>query len=1366
MPWLLCITVKTFHKWCAGIKRNNLRLKASFWIILGLTLSLFFPAASLPQDAFAQPDYSKDQIIEEMRYWYFDRIEKSEITIFGKPSLDDGIIGKSLSLDGKEDYIVVENQNKGKELSKFTISAWLKPEYTKSPKDFAVLSSENAFELSVLNLQDKRTARFSIFDGFRWISVETSTKINDEDWTNLTASYNGTALNIFVNGRLDGSTPVFDTIRYFAYGREITKFDHSNVRNSVLSADYVIGAKKIQGRTTDMFSGQLDEVQFYFTAMTVDQAVPKLKSKNNYMLVSDDCIQGEPVRCGIQISLVTGEIIDDKSQVIFDHGTITINGVEYLIKSKDWRGTIPVKPGQSTFSGHAVDSGNNEIFVVIVGYFVENTMNGHLYRMSGSIKGNIQTDLIGSFDLVSSTDIYEKEKAPPPPEPEPPQVLLMTKHFSNAMVGGYYKFDLKVYYADKNPFRDYYQLGGEVQNATVSLKITSPAGTTLEQFDGYTNNQGYFEGQFIVPKNIQPGQYTVSVNAQMGESTDSDSLILSIVEQPRPDADAETVSGSPIITLNGDDPQTVLKDSPYVETNATATDPEDGDLSSSIAIDSSGVDTSTVGTYIVMYTVTDSDGNTAIKTRTVLVTAGNPPVITLLGANPQTILKGSPYVELGATATDIEDGDITASIITDSSSVNTSAVGTYYVTYTITDSAGNTDVKTRTVNVVSGNSPVITLLGANPQTIEVGSPYSELGATATDVEDGDLTGSIIIDSSAVNTSTLGSYTVTYTVSDSSGNTDIKSRTVNVVDTTSPVITLSGANPQIVVKDSLYTELGATATDNYDGNITGSIIIDSSAVNTSVAGTYSVTYTVNDSSGNTDIETRTVNVITGSSPVITLLGANPQTIEAGSPYSELGATATDVEDGDLTASIVIDSSSVNTSTLGSYTVTYDVTDSHGLTDHKERTVNIVDTTLPVITLNGDNPQSVAKNYSYVEAGATCTDNYDGNITGSIIISGSVNTAVIGSYTITYSCTDSSANTDVENRTVNVVAGSSPVITLTGANPQTIQYGSPYVELGSTATDVEDGDLTASIIIDSSAVNTSVVGTYSVSYTVTDISDNIDVKTRTVNVIATVPGAPTGLGAAAVSSSQINLSWTAPVNNGGSPITGYKIERESPIGGGWSTLVDDTGSTGTTYSNSGLLPNTQYNYRISAINSVGTSSPSSAASATTQQYPTQFARPDADISKGTWDDPNPGNNNNLLWDDVDEATRSDADYIRSANLGGATTTSTMQLRLSDVVDPQRSDNHFVKYTYRKSAAGGNTIDLSITLLQGTTVIATWSHSNIGNTFTLATQTLTPTQADSITNYNDLRLEFTGSCSVCGGGGARKMAQVSWTEIELRQ
>src|SRR2546425_547051 len=102
---------------------------------------------------------------------------------------------------------------------------------------------------------------------------------------------------------------------------------------------------------------------------------------------------------------------------------------------------------------------------------------------------------------------------------------------------------------------------------------------------------------------------------------------------------------------------------------------------------------------------------------------------------------------------------------------------------------------------------------------------------------------------------------------------------------------------------------------------------------------------------------------------------------------------------------------------------------------------------------------------------------------------------------------------------------------------------------------------------------------------------------------VLGPPTNLTAGVVSSSQINLSWNAPSDTGGSVITGYKIERSTDGGATWGTIVSNTGTTGTTYSNTGLSPSTTYSYRVSAINSAGTSSPSNTASATTSPATTQ-------------------------------------------------------------------------------------------------------------------------------------------------------------------
>ena len=99
-----------------------------------------------------------------------------------------------------------------------------------------------------------------------------------------------------------------------------------------------------------------------------------------------------------------------------------------------------------------------------------------------------------------------------------------------------------------------------------------------------------------------------------------------------------------------------------------------------------------------------------------------------------------------------------------------------------------------------------------------------------------------------------------------------------------------------------------------------------------------------------------------------------------------------------------------------------------------------------------------------------------------------------------------------------------------------------------------------------------------------------------ILPLLPSAPTGLAATTISTTQINLSWTAPTSDGGSPITGYKIERS--IGAGsFSVLVPNTGSTNTTYSDSGLTSGTTYNYRVSAINSNGTGPSSNTTSATT-------------------------------------------------------------------------------------------------------------------------------------------------------------------------
>ena len=111
-----------------------------------------------------------------------------------------------------------------------------------------------------------------------------------------------------------------------------------------------------------------------------------------------------------------------------------------------------------------------------------------------------------------------------------------------------------------------------------------------------------------------------------------------------------------------------------------------------------------------------------------------------------------------------------------------------------------------------------------------------------------------------------------------------------------------------------------------------------------------------------------------------------------------------------------------------------------------------------------------------------------------------------------------------------------------------------------------------------------------------ASNVDDAT-TDDAAPTVPGAPTSLTATASGTSTINLSWTAPADDGGSAITGYRIQVSPNGSTGWTNRVATTGNTNTTYAHTGLSAGTTRHYRVSAINSVGTGAASNVNDATT-------------------------------------------------------------------------------------------------------------------------------------------------------------------------
>ena len=201
------------------------------------------------------------------------------------------------------------------------------------------------------------------------------------------------------------------------------------------------------------------------------------------------------------------------------------------------------------------------------------------------------------------------------------------------------------------------------------------------------------------------------------------------------------------------------------------------------------------------------------------------------------------------------------------STVDTSVVGSYTVTYSATDKAGNKATAVRTVKVVAAagdtTAPVITITGANPASVTVGGTYVDAGATAKDAVDGVVAVTAV---STVDTSVVGSYTVTYSATDKAGNKATAVRTVKVVaaagDITAPVITITGVNPASVTVGGTYVDAGATAKDAVDGVVAVTAV---STVDTSVVGSYTVTYSATDKAGNKATAVRTVNVAAAPSP---------------------------------------------------------------------------------------------------------------------------------------------------------------------------------------------------------------------------------------------------------------------------------------------------------------------------------------------------------------------------------------------------------------------------------------------------------------------------------------------------------------------
>ncbi|WP_299212161.1 immunoglobulin-like domain-containing protein [uncultured Aquimarina sp.] len=562
------------------------------------------------------------------------------------------------------------------------------------------------------------------------------------------------------------------------------------------------------------------------------------------------------------------------------------------------------------------------------------------------------------------------------------------------------------------------------------------------------------------------GNYTITYNATnaIGNSAVEVTRIVNVVDTTNPIAICQDIN----VALNSSGTVTII---------GTQVDNSSSDLSgiASLAVSPSSFTTSDVGANTVTLTVTDTNGNSETCTSTVTVVDTIAPTMACQDITVQLDTTGNVSI----TATQVDGGTTDAagiaSLNIDITDFDDTDIGENMVTLTAIDNNGNTDTCVAIVTVEDNVPPVITLTGDNPQVIELGDGYTELGAMTDD-------GSNVVIDATNFVDAVGNYTIYYDATDASGNMAVQvTRMVNIVDTTAPVITLVGDNPQTIELGSGYTELRATTDDGSNVMINATDFVDA-------VGSYTIYYDATDASGNmADQVTRVVNVVDTTAPVITLGGDNPQTIELGTGYTELGATTDDGSDAIIDMSDFVDA-------LGSYTITYKATDASGnVATEVTRTIHVVDTTAPVISLVGDNPQTIELGAGYIELGATVDDG------STVVIDSSGFIDAVGNYAIRYNATDASGNVATEvTRAVDVVDTTNPTLVCQNITVQLDNTGNVVI----TADQVDNGatDLSgiASLSLDISTFDCATIGDHTVVLTAIDTNGNESSCTATVTV----------------------------------------------------------------------------------------------------------------------------------------------------------------------------------------------------------------------------------------------------------------------------
>ena len=443
---------------------------------------------------------------------------------------------------------------------------------------------------------------------------------------------------------------------------------------------------------------------------------------------------------------------------------------------------------------------------------------------------------------------------------------------------------------------------------------TSKSATVTTDPTGVSTSVTY-DGSATAPTNVGSYAVVATVDDPNYSGSTAGTLVISDVTPP-------VITGTPTdITTEATGPSGAA----VSYTSPTATDDVDGtDTVSCTPLSGS---TFPVGTTPVTCSASDAAHNASATTFNVIVRDTTAPVITLLGSNPMTVAQGSSLVDPGATAADIVDGDLTAHIST-SNLVNTSIVGTYTITYGVSDAAHNPATPVvRTVHVTDQTAPTMAAHGnlTAEATSSAGASVTYVSPATNDNVDG--AGTATCSPLSGSTFPIGIDTVTCNASDAAHNAATpRTFTITVKDTTAPAIS-SHSDVSAEATSSMGTSVSyakPTATDAVDGTDS----VSCAPVSTSLfgLGTTTVNCSSTDAAHNASTSHFAVVVKDTTAPVITLNGSASISLAFGATYAEQGAIANDAVDG--TDTVIVSGDTVNTSSVGTYTITYNAQDAAG------------------------------------------------------------------------------------------------------------------------------------------------------------------------------------------------------------------------------------------------------------------------------------------------------------------------------------------------------------------------------------------------------------------------------------------------------